>query len=118
MNNIRHDISSGRLENIGSTEACLEFVEWHDKRGLDLMFYSDGDIRELSMTKDEAHCLVVALSALNYVDLEAAKLEGSELLTKSEERREKLKELRSKQLAINPLTQMGSLELLAEDDPQ
>jgi hypothetical protein len=118
MNNIRYDIFSGRLEGIGSTGACVEFTEWHDKNGIDFMFYSDGDIREISLSKDEAHSICLAISSMGYVDLDAVKIETTELVTNSENRREKLKKLREKQAEPSVFTGMGNLTVLSEDDPE
>lgn len=117
MNNIRYDIVSGRLENIGVTSACVEFTEWHDKNGIDFMFFSDGDIRELAISKDEVHSLCVAIAALGYADMDAVKMEAAELVEKSEKRRDKLDFLRERQ-ATPTLTGLGDLNLLAEDDPE
>jgi hypothetical protein len=116
MNDIRSDGIIGKIEDIGTTEACVEFSEWHSKQGLDLFFYADiEDLKRISLTKDELHALCVALASINYVDMQAVVLESKELLEKLEKRKHWLEEKKSKMIIPHFMTGMGDTNALSED---
>jgi hypothetical protein len=116
MNDIRFDGINGKLENIGTTEACLEFSEWNSKLGLDLLFYGDtDDLRKISLTKDELHCLAVISIASGYIDIDTAKLEAESLLENSKKIREFIAEKKQRMTKPHVLTGCGDLNLLSED---
>lgn len=116
MNDIRNDAIVGKIEDIGTTEACIEFSEWHSKQGLDLFFYGDmDDLKKISLTKDELYALCLALASINYVDMQAVIVESKELLEKIEKRKGWLEEKRLRMSTPNFLTTMGDLNLLSED---
>ena len=116
MNDIRFDSFVGKLEDVGTTEACVEFTEWHSKVGMDLLFYGDvDDLRRISLTKDELHCLAVICIATNFVDIDAAKIEAKKLLEKSEKRQKFIADKKSKMAVAHVLTGMGDMDLLTED---
>jgi hypothetical protein len=116
MNDIRNDGIVGKIEDIGTTEACVEFSEWHSKQGLDLFFYADiNDLKRISLTKDELHALCLALASINYVDMQAVIIESKELLEKIEKRKEWEKEKRAKMVMPHFLTGMADLNALSED---
>jgi len=116
MKDIRHDTISGKIENIGTTEACLQFNEWHDKYGLDLHFYSphDDEIKTISLTKDEMHCLAVVMAATNSVDLTSAELEAKEMIEESEKRRKEKEEKERLAIIPNPITGFTDLNKVLE----
>ena len=116
MNDIRFDGINGKLENIGTTEACVEFNEWNSKLGMDVLFYGDTeDLRRISLTKDELHCLAVISIASGYIDIDAAKLEASSLLENSKKIQEFIALKKQQMTAPHKLTGCGDLNLLAED---
>jgi len=116
MNDIRNDGIVGKIEDIGTTEACVEFSEWHSKQGLDLFFYADiNDLKRISLTKDELHALCLVLASINYVDMQAVIIESKELLEKIEKRKEWEKEKRAKMVMPHFLTGMADLNALSED---
>lgn len=116
MNDIRNDGIIGKLEDIGTTEACVEFSEWHSKQGLDLFFYADiNDLKRISLTKDELHALCLALASINYVDMQAVIIESKELMEKMEKRREWEKKKREQMTMPHFLTGMADLNALSED---
>jgi hypothetical protein len=116
MNDIRNDGIVGKLEDIGTTEACIEFSEWHSKQGLDLFFYGDiDDLKKISLTKDELHALCLALTSINYVDMQAVMIESKDLLEKIEKRKVWLEDKKSKMATPHFLTGMGDTNLLSED---
>ncbi len=116
MNDIRFDAFAGKLENIGTTEACVEFTEWHSKLGIDFLFYGDpDDLRKISLTKDELHALVVSCIATNFVDVDAARVEAKELLEKSEKRQKWIKEKKENMGVGHILTGMADMNLMTED---
>jgi hypothetical protein len=117
MKDIRFDCISGKIEDIGASQACVEFNEWHNRGGLDLNFYSDDEVKTVSLTRDELHCLALVISATKYVDVPSLADEAEQIIKNSEKRREerKLKE----QIALSPspltgLVDYSRLDLLDE----
>lgn len=116
MNDIRNDGIVGKLEDIGTTEACIEFSEWHSKQGLDLFFYGDiDDLKKISLTKDELHALCLALTSINYVDMQAVMIESKNLLEKIEKRKVWIEDKKRKMTTPHFLTGMGDTNALSED---
>lgn len=119
MKDIRFNCISGKIEDIGSTQACVQFNEWHDRAGLDLHFYSkfDDEIKTISLTKDELHLLALVMSATKYVDVSSVETEATEIIETSENRR-KEREIKEQMAIIpSPLTGLidyGKLSLLDE----
>jgi hypothetical protein len=118
MKDIRYNCISGKIEDIGTTEACLQFNEWHDKYGIDFHFYSkhDDEIKTISLTKDEMHCLAVVMAATNSVDLKSAEIEANEMIDDSEKRRKEKEEREKLALIPNPITGYTDLNKVLELD--
>jgi hypothetical protein len=117
MKDIRFDCISGKIEDIGATQACVEFNEWHNRAGLDLNFYSDGELKTVSLTRDELHCMALVISATKYVDVPSLADEAEQIIKDSEKRREERK--RKEELAVTPspltgLTDYHKLDALDE----
>jgi hypothetical protein len=83
---------------------------------MDLFFYGDSeDLRRISLTKDELHCLAVICIATGFVDVDAAKIEAKELLEKSEKRQKWIKEKKENMAVGHMLTGMADMDLVTED---
>jgi hypothetical protein len=81
MNNIKFNSISGKIEDSGRTAVCAEFNTWHNEQGIDLTFYGDPEeIKTISLSKDELHCIAVIASAINYIDIPEASKEAASLL--------------------------------------
>lgn len=100
MKDIRFDCISGKIEDIGSSQACVQFNEWHDRGGLDFHFYTDGDLRTISLSKDELHCVALVLGATKYIDVQSVAGEADQIIEDSEKRRKEKRE--KEELAITP----------------
>jgi len=116
MNNIKFNSISGKIEDSGRTAVCVEFNTWHNDQGIDLTFYGDPEeIKTISLSKDELHCIAVIASAINYIDIPEASKEATSLLELSEKRLALEKEKYEQMAAPNALTLSGDLTLLSED---
>jgi hypothetical protein len=118
MKDIRYNCISGKIENIGTTQACVQFNEWHDKAGIDFHIYNpfDDEIKTISLTKDEMHCLAVVMAATNSVDLPSAEIEAKEMKEESEKRRKEKEEKEKLACIPNPITGFTDLNKALELD--
>ena len=119
MRDIRFNCISGKLEDVGATQACIQFNEWHDRAGLDLHFYNkfDDEVKTISLTKDELHSLALVISATKYVDIPSVEAEANDIVVSSEKRREEKRIKEQMALAPSPLTGLvdyNKLSLLDE----
>ena len=116
MNDIKFNSISGKIEDSGRTAVCAEFNTWHNEQGIDLTFYGDPEeIKTISLSKDELHCIAVIAAAINYIDIPEATKEAASLLELSENRLALQKEKYAQMTAPNALTLSGDLTLLSED---
>lgn len=117
MNDIKFDGVVGKLEDIGVTEACVEFSQWHSTQGVDLTFYGDiDDIRKISLSKDELHCIAVLSIASGFVDYTAAEIEAKELISVSEKRKKFVEEKKQQMVGAGPMAfGFSDLSMLEED---
>jgi hypothetical protein len=115
MKDIRKDAISGMIEGIGLEKTSLQFSEWHGKEGLDLTFYNpfDDEVKHLSLSRDELHCLMVACIAANYVDAPSAEREAKEMIEDSEKRHSEQEKQKMMATMPNPLTGLGDLNALS-----
>lgn len=86
MREIRFDTISGKIEDVGSTGACVQFNEWYDKAGLDLYFYDNLEVKQISLTKDELHALALIMCATKFVDVPSLQTEAEEYVSGSLQR--------------------------------
>jgi hypothetical protein len=117
MNDIKFDAVVGKLEDVGVTEACVEFSQWHSNQGVDLTFYGDiDDIKRISLSKDELHCIAVLSIASGFIDFSAAEKEAKELISISEKRKDFISKSKDKMVGAGPMTfGYNDVGLLEED---
>ena len=117
MRNIRKDAISGVIDDIGRTETTIQFNEWWGKEGMDFVLYTPmGDeTKNLSLSRDELHAIVVAAICSGYVDGEAAIEDAKAMIQESKQKMiEDAKTLQQRN-APNPMTQQGDLNVLMAD---
>lgn len=117
MRNIRKDAISGVMDDIGRTQTTIQFSEWWGKEGMDFVLYTPmGDeTKNLSLSRDELHALVVASICSGYVDGPAAIEDAKAMI---EESKQKMLDDANKlhmRNAPNAMTQQGDLNVLMED---
>jgi hypothetical protein len=117
MRNIRKDTISGVIDDIGRTQTTIQFNEWWGKEGMDFVLYTPmGDeTKNLSLSRDELHALVVASICSGYVDGPAAIEDAKAMI---EESKEKMIDDANKlhmRNAPNSMTMQGDLNVLMEE---
>ena len=117
MRNIRNDAISGVIDNIGRTETTIQFNEWWGKEGMDFVLYTPmGDeTKNLSLSRDELHALVVASVCSGYVDGLAAFEDAKSMIQESKEKKIKDAEILIKRNTPNSMTMQGDLNVLMEE---
>lgn len=117
MRNIRKDAISGVIDDIGRTQTTIQFNEWWGKEGMDFVLYTPiGDeTKNLSLSRDELHAIVVAAVCSGYVDGESAIEDAKAMI---EESKQKMIDDATKlylRNAPNPFTNQGDLNVLMEE---
>jgi hypothetical protein len=117
MRNIRKDAISGVIDDIGRTETTIQFNEWWGKEGMDFVLYTPmGDeTKNLSLSRDELHAIVVAAICSGYVDGPAAIDDAQAMIDESKQKIIEDQEKLYKRNAPNSLTMQGDLNVLMED---
>ena len=117
MRNIRKDAISGVIDDIGRTQTTIQFNEWWGKEGMDFVLYTPmGDeTKNLSLSRDELHAIVVASICSGYVDVESAIENAKDMI---EESKQKIIDDAAKlhlRNAPNSMTMQGDLNVLMEE---
>ena len=117
MRNIRKDAISGVIDDIGRTQTTIQFNEWWGKEGMDFVLYTPmGDeTKNLSLSRDELHAIVVASICSGYVDAESAIENAKDMI---EESKQKIIDDAAKlhlRNAPNSMTMQGDLNVLMEE---
>lgn len=117
MRNIRKDAISGVIDDIGQTMTTIQFNEWWGKEGMDFVLYTPmGDeTKNLSLSRDELHALVVAAVCSGYVDGPSAIEDAKAMI---EESKQKMIDDGAKlhmRNAPNSMTMQGDLNVLMEE---
>jgi hypothetical protein len=117
MRNIRKDAISGVIDDIGRTQTTIQFNEWWGKEGMDFVLYTPmGDeTKNLSLSRDELHALVVASICSGYVDGESAIEDAKAMVEESKQKMIDDAEMLYKRNAPNAFTQQGDLNVLMEE---
>lgn len=117
MRNIRKDAISGVIDDIGRTQTTIQFSEWWGKEGMDFVLYTPiGDeTKNLSLTRDEMHAMVVAAICSGYVDGESAIEDAKAMIKESNEKAKADVEKLYLRNAPNSLTMQGDLNVLMEE---
>lgn len=117
MRNIRKDAISGVIDDIGRTQTTIQFNEWWGKEGMDFVLYTPmGDeTKNLSLSRDELHALVVASICSGYVDGPSAIEDAKAMIEESKQKMIDDAEKLEKRNAPNTFTQQGDLNVLMEE---
>ena len=117
MRNIRKDAISGVIDDIGRTQTTIQFNEWWGKEGMDFVLYTPmGDeTKNLALTRDELHAIVVAAVCSGYVDGESAIEDAKAMIEESKQKMINDAEQLHKRNTPNSMTMQGDLNALMED---
>lgn len=117
MRNIRKDAISGVIDDIGQTMTTIQFSEWWGKEGMDFVLYTPmGDeTKNLSLSRDELHALVVAAVCSGYVDGPSAIEDAKSMIEESKQKIiDDVQKLHMRNTP-NAMTHQGDLNVLMEE---
>ena len=117
MRNVRKDAIAGVIDDIGRTQTTIQFNEWWGKEGMDFVLYTPmGDeTKNLSLSRDELHALVVASICSGYVDGPAAIEDAKAMIEESKQKMLDDAEKLHKRNAPSSMTMQGDLNVLMEE---
>jgi hypothetical protein len=92
VKNLRKDAMVGLYEYVGLNDGYVHFSEWWNGEGFDLDFGND---KRISLHMDELNALVSICIATNYIDIDECKENAQEMISQSEDRKEKIEAIKN-----------------------